>query len=203
MAKRPMRQLIIPVILVVFLFLMISCVTGSSPAPAVNLDRASALRLTRFAEYINRGRALFYEYRYEEAIEMVYEAITIYPDNVIGYTLLGQIHFRLNNFEEALRYASLALERDPAFGAANGLMGAILHFGFGDHGNALHYYNLAIWYEPTADSHFFHRGQLHRLKGHNDMALQDFNAAIAIKPLNSTNRRTRGILAFTPLGTHS
>jgi len=191
-----MRRSVIFNVLACFSFFWVSCATRTDfpHSSTSDFDLASVLKLTRAAEYISRGKALAEEGRYKEALELIKEGIEIYPYNAVGYTLLGQIHFLLSNFEKALRYASLALEKDPASDGANGIMGAILHFGFGEHDRALHYYNLAIRHAPNASDHFFNRGQLHRLTGRNGMALEDFNSAINISPFNDTYRRERGIV---------
>jgi len=183
MVERSMRRFAFSSVFISLSFILIACATRPDLVIAPRID---FIYSASFAKFMEKGNILFNEGRYNEAIEIFNKAIKIEPYNALGYVILGQVHLRLNNIEEALRYTSLAMEKSFALASAYATMGNIFHFGLRDYERVLEYYDLAIWHNPYSDAHFFNRGQVHAKMGFNNMALQDFNAAVYLNPFYIT-----------------
>jgi len=69
--------------------------------------------------------------RYEEAIKLYTEAISIWPNNAIYYANRAAAYSCVRKFEEAAQDCELSIQRDPSYGKAYSRLGFIstfLHF---------------------------------------------------------------------------
>ena len=62
--------------------------------------------------YIKRAFELKEQECYKQAIEMLYKAIALEPDNTEILFQIGELYFMLNNYTRAIQYPEQVLEQD-------------------------------------------------------------------------------------------
>jgi tetratricopeptide (TPR) repeat protein len=132
-------------------------------------------------EYLKQGDALFFEGRYEDALDCYEQAIQRQPDSYIAWVNHGWTLRRLGRYAEAfLSYEkALAINSDHHiawFGRGNALR-KIQRYD-----EAIASYERTLELQPDFHWAWSHKSRCHVLKGENDLALENLKQAINIKP---------------------
>ena len=123
---------------------------GNIDGAIIEFRRAIALRPTSPAPYSAMGVALMNAARYEEAVNVLSDAATRFPDNVQVYQRLGTAHQFLGNTDEAIANYRKAIAIRPSAPAYSNI-GAMLHEA-GDYAGAVEAYRQAIEIQPNSSA---------------------------------------------------
>lgn len=116
-----------------------------------------------------------------EAVQEFSRAIEIYKGYTDAYAQLALAKFRLNDYDEALKYYKLGLDRNPAKPKAWNNMG-IIFFNRGDYQKAAECYQEAVKYDPYYDEAYGNLGACYGSIGNHPKAIEAFEQAIKINP---------------------
>jgi tetratricopeptide (TPR) repeat protein len=121
------------------------------------------------------------EGRYPEALDVMDQAISKFPENAQLYSIRGSLHLEQNRLSEALQdlEAAAKLDSNDATILVNR---AQAYKGFGRNQDALQDLNRAVEINPDFLAARFNRGALFHSKGEFDKALVDFSHCIAVDP---------------------
>jgi serine/threonine protein kinase/Flp pilus assembly protein TadD len=92
---------------------------------------------------------------YQEALQEFGHINQVTPDNDYGYRSLAVIHYKLGNFQEAIRHTHQAIELKPTASAYNNL--GTMQFYLGDYQKATAAYEQAV---KLNDGHYLYWGNL-------------------------------------------
>ena len=124
-------------------------------------------------------------YRREEAIDEALEhaarAAELEPDSVQAHFLMGDCHLMLGNLEQALEHTLRASEIDEASDVIRRKLGEICSE-MGALERALRHLDRAVELNPNRPLNYLFRGCAHQSAAQHDLALQDFNTALALDP---------------------
>ena len=121
------------------------------------------------------------EGRYPEALDVMDQAISKYPDNAELFTIRGSLRLEQNRLTEALQDLETAARLDPKNPAIL-VNRAQVYKGFGRNKDALRDLNRAIELNPDFLAARFNRGAMYHSQGELDKALVDFSHCIALDP---------------------
>ena len=121
---------------------------GNIDGAIIEFRRAIALRPTSPAPYSAMGVALIGASRYQEAVKVLSDAATRFPDNYHIYQRLGTAYQYLGNYDEAVANYRKALAIRPSAPAYSNI-GATLHEA-GDFAGAVAAYRQAIEIQPNS-----------------------------------------------------
>jgi tetratricopeptide (TPR) repeat protein len=150
---------------------------GETIAQAIQLDEREEARKTAMLS---------------EAIEHLQEAARIHPHYKNAYLLLGNAHYFLRRYEEAIAYYQKALARDPNYREANNNL-AIAYRDAGRYqgeqlGNldrAIQYLEQAYQMQPGEYENVRLLGVAHGIKGNTRQAIEFFEKAAQLAPDNA------------------
>jgi tetratricopeptide (TPR) repeat protein len=147
---------------------------------SLSLDRAIALKPDFTDAYYLRAQANLADSKLEHATLDFTKLIQLEPGNPRGLLGRGFIHLETEEFAFALAYATRAIELDPKLAPAYNLR-ALAARGAGDPRRALEDFTRALDLAPVGET-YFQRGATHQMLGQHQLALADFDRAIAIFP---------------------
>ena len=121
------------------------------------------------------------EGRYPEALDVMDQAISKYPENAQLYTIRGSLRLEQNRLTEALKDLEIAAKLDPTDPTIL-VNRAQVYKGFGRNDDALKDLNRAVELNPDFLAARFNRGSMYHSKGELEKALVDFDHCIALEP---------------------
>lgn len=121
------------------------------------------------------------EGRYAEALDVMDQAISSYPDNAELHTVRGSLRLEQNRLTEALQDLETAAKMDPTNPVIL-VNRAQVYKGFGRNQDALDDLNRAIELNPDFLAARFNRGAMYHSNGELEKALVDFDRCIAVEP---------------------
>jgi tetratricopeptide (TPR) repeat protein len=130
--------------------------------------------------YINRGNALLYLKRYEEAIAMYDRAIALKPDDA-SYFNKGNALRNMNRFEEAIAMYDRAIALDPVDADYYNNKGIALD-DLKRYEEAIEMYDRAIALKPDDAKAYNNKGNVLQNLNRYEEAIEMFDKAIALKP---------------------
>ena len=153
-------------------------------------------------EYLDLAEIHLGEYRYDEALIAVREALKITPNSARVYLYLGIIYFLyIHDYNTSREYLNHTIELDSTYAEAYLMLGN-LHGHLKDYGRALEYYNLAIYYDPANHRYYGARAYLFLLRGEHEKAILDNSEAIKLCNEYNSYFTNRG-LSYAILGRDS
>src|SRR4030067_2912996 len=116
--------------------------TSISDVAGLNAENTSIQKpQTRTAKELHaEGLRLFYENKFEKALELWFQEFQIEPHNANTANNIGIAYRRLKNYKMAFEYHQKAIELDPKFGHAYNHMG-ITFYEIADYRNSINYYS--------------------------------------------------------------
>lgn len=125
-----------------------------------------------------RAHANYYLDEFDLARRDALRAFELDSDSAVAAAILGLLEVDEGNFEAALGYLTLALEKDPDF--ALGYMYRGRYFEANQSTDAAFAdFDKAIELAPTLALGYLYRGNAHQAQGHLDEAIDDYTASIA------------------------
>jgi len=138
-------------------------------------------RQVRAAAYFARGRTLYEQGEYDQAIEQFTKAIQIDPKDAQAHYQRGLSFVAQNEYEDAIVDYNNALQLNPKFHLAYYHRG-IAHQLLGQHDKAIADYTRTLKLEPRMAVAYRHRGQALQAKGDSARAQADFEEAARLDP---------------------
>lgn len=132
-------------------------------------------------DYLKQGDALFFEGRYEEAINIYNKVIQRQPDSYLAHASRGKALRRLGRYEEALKSYEKAIDIKPEdnvgwYGKANALRELQRY------DEAITAYNQSLKFNPTFEWAWYRKARCYLIKGDIDKALENLEKAIQLNP---------------------
>ncbi|RLD39208.1 MAG: hypothetical protein DRI74_01515 [Bacteroidetes bacterium] len=128
-------------------------------------------------EFVEQGKVLFLEGKYNEAIPYFSKAIKKNTRNDEAHAFRGFCYYSLENYSLALIDFSNALERNPNNGTA--LFGeACIRWNLEDYNLAFQEFNHLIHINPNHDKAYFYRARAYLYKGDTTNAINDLTTAM-------------------------
>lgn len=155
---------------------------------AIIKDRAWIEKAVQYAEkasqkeklYI-KSRALLFEDKTEEAIDVLKKMIGRFPDEKLAYFVLGTLYYTIRDYESSVKAEKKALEIDPLYTAALNQL-AYSNFHAGDTAGAIEALNKYIALEPNEANPYDSRGELLARSGKIEEAIASYKQALEKKP---------------------
>jgi len=145
------------------------------------------------AAYNNRGIALYYLNRFEEALASYAHATALNPDYAQAYNNQGIVQNDMQRSDEALASYDRAIALKPDYAEAYYNRGiALNHLEQSD--EALASYDRAIALKPDYAEAYYNRGLLLNYSKRFDEALIDYDRAIALRPDHAEAYNNRGVV---------
>jgi tetratricopeptide (TPR) repeat protein len=138
-------------------------------------------------------RALDWEARYEEAFEVCFCAVELYPDYAEGYAFLSEIYTDLGNARTAKEHAQKAIDLDENSMDAHFNMGYVLEVQ-GRYDEAAEAYDRAIQIAPNIAPAYIAAGLMYHTMGQYrkyqklepyELAIDRFKRAIKLRPFDA------------------
>ncbi|MCB0635050.1 MAG: tetratricopeptide repeat protein [Lewinella sp.] len=148
-------------------------------------------------EPISRNYASLADYHkrqgdYEQALARFTEAINLRPGKYDHWGDRGTTYFQMGNYAAAIQDFQQALQLKPDAAKVHRNMGSALGAA-GRYQEALGYFNRALELEPALYGALEDRGSLYIYLQQYDLALQDFQAYLASKPLRPSGKTLNGL----------
>ncbi len=144
------------------------------------------------------GQSYYTQAAYENSITAIEKAITAVTHEgapsvglTEAYFRLGWLHHELNNYEQAIRGYTKAIELDPQLTMAYSNRG-LAWFATGDLGAALQDFDRAIQLSPEFAAAYTGRGITRAARHDLDAAIQDYGKAIELDPQDVAAYVNRG-----------
>lgn len=157
----------------------------ASEAAIVNLDKAISLFPSNSELHSQKGGLLYIKNDFQGAIDSYLTSISCNPKDVTTYNSLSVVYNKLNQNELALKYLDEALAIDKKC--------AETYFNFGciykdtDERKALEYFNKTVEIEPLHKFAFYSIGNIHKILGQLDQAIESYKKAIKNNPTFTQN----------------
>ncbi|WP_052177682.1 tetratricopeptide repeat protein [Methylotenera sp. G11] len=145
------------------------------------------------ATYNNRGIALYYLNRFEEALASYQHAISLKPDYAQAYNNQGIVLNDMQRPDEALASYERAITLKPDYAEAYYNRG-IAHNKLEQPDETLASYDRAIALKPDYAEAYYNRGLLLNHLKRFDEALADYDRAIALRPDHAETHNNRGVV---------
>jgi len=129
--------------------------------------------------YANRGRVYFYRKDYDRAIPDFTQVINLEPKNSFAYHFRGLSYHRKSDFDRAISDFTKAIDLNPKDQFAYNNRGNA-YYGKLDYGRAIADFDQAINLDPLFPAPFTARGIAYEATGRRDLALRDYQAALAL-----------------------
>jgi len=135
-----------------------------------------------------KGNALYYQAKYDEALQAYEKAIELDPNSANAWTGKGNALAYLARYDESLQAYEKAIELNPNFSYAWTGKGTALAY-LAKYDEALQAYEKAIELDPNFANAWQGKGNALYMQNRNDEALQAYEKAIELDP-NSANAWT-------------
>ena len=145
---------------------------GASPLPQV---AENAL------DYLNRGKDLYTEGKYDKAIQEFDRALAIDSGLFEGYFYRGVAYRNKGDNDRAIADHTAAIRINPNYADAYNNRG-VAYRKKGDNDQAIADYNVAIRINPNLADAYSNRGDAYYNKGDYDRAVVDYTEAVRINP---------------------
>ncbi len=169
---------------------LVNASMGQYPKAVEDYDQAIELRETNPWSYINRGSAQNNMGKFKEAKADFLQALRINKKICDAYVGLSVSCLGETDVEKALKFAELAVKRNPRNGLAFNQRGWTNHEA-GNMDEALHDFGQAIRFEPNLYLPYSNRGMCYTEQGKFDLAIKDFTRSLKLNPrapITYTNR---------------
>jgi|GEM_PF-7023113 len=140
--------------------------TAATDAVFAGVDRNDVSALMR------RGKELYDQNRFDDAVTVYKEVIRLKPDNQAAYSNLGSSYFRLQKLDEALQAFRQAVQLNPNDAEARQNLGAGLA-AQGNFDDAIKEYLQAIALKPDLAPAHYSLGVLYQEQGNKDKAVTE------------------------------
>jgi Flp pilus assembly protein TadD len=157
-----------------------------SKAKAINkaltyLDKSIEI-YPEFADaHLQKGVALYYLKRFEDALSSYQEALKINPTNPTTNNNIGTIYFENQEYQQALTYFLNAIKYNPTYAEAYANAGSI--YGITQqYDDAIRMFNQAIKNDPTYAQAYYFLGITYRNKGDEGQAQVFLQKAAQLNP---------------------
>ena len=147
----------------------------------VNADQAAVRSLSEADKSFVKATRLYNEQKYEEALPVFEEAISLNPDNWAYYFNLGLTYKKLDKLGEARQAFEKAVTLNPQSFSSNKELGELLAKE-GDFERAADYYRRAVEINPADPDGHYNLGVCLVNLGKGEEALAQFQKAVELKP---------------------
>lgn len=151
-------------------------------------------------DYVEQGKAFYFENRYEDAIASYDKALQMEPDNPKAWFSRGALLVKLQQFDEALKSYDRALELKPDLAEAWFGRGTVL-VKQQDLTGAIAAYEQAIWFKPDFFLAWFGKARCHALQGATDLTVESLQQAMQLNR-DRVKEATKTDSAFDVLRDH-
>ena len=134
--------------------------------------------------FLEAGKRLYQQGRFEEAVDSFEKAMRLEPENPFIYNALGSAHVRLKHWSVALDLYGKAIARKPDYAAAYFNRG-VAYYNAARYELALQDFSWAVEQEPYDPMILDLRGKTHLAMREQDLALVDFSKALELDPSDS------------------
>jgi len=142
--------------------------------PKVKRSRSEAIN-----DKISRGNDLLKAKRYEEALDVFQEVITVNPENHITYVYAAQALIGMRDYKEALGYANQGLKLNPMNSLVYEIAGEI-HLRLKNWDEALKHFQDASQLDSSSVVSYFGMGQVFSKDQQYDEAIRMFRKALTL-----------------------
>jgi len=164
---------------------------GQFPQAIESFDQSIELRKGNPWVYINRGSARSNAGDYEGAKKDFLKALDMNPELSDAYVGLSVVYLAGNEFQKALKFADLALKKNPRNGLAFNQRGWT-KYKMDNLEEALFDFDQGIRYAPRLAILYSNRGICHTDQGNFETAIRDFNRALKLHPDSAVTLMNRG-----------
>jgi tetratricopeptide (TPR) repeat protein len=156
------------------------------------LGKIQAPRITENAlDRLNRGKDLYAESKYDEAIAEFDKALAINRNLAEAYFYRGTAYSYKGNYDRAIADYDQAIRLNPNYAEAYGNRG-IAYSDKGNYDRAIANYEQVIRLNPNDALAYNNRGNAYSNKGNKDRAIADFDQAIRLNPNYANAYNNRG-----------
>jgi CHAT domain-containing protein/Flp pilus assembly protein TadD len=145
-------------------------------------DKALEFKPDDHEAWFNRGVALLFSGRLEEAVNSFDKALEFKPDDHVAWCNRGSALYNLGRLEEAINSYDKALEFKPDFHEAWCNRGAILCDRLGKYEEAINSFDKALEFKPDSHVAWYNRGNALYNLGRFEEAINSFDKALEFKP---------------------
>jgi tetratricopeptide (TPR) repeat protein len=131
--------------------------------------------------YNGRGEVYFYKSDYDRALADYNEAIHFDSRNAAAFANRAEVYARKGAYESAITDAELATRLDPKLSGPHAYL-AYVYAKMGDLGRAQKEIDDAFRLDSKSADAFLYRGEIYLLRKEPQLALQDFEDALALYP---------------------
>ncbi|MBU0763889.1 MAG: tetratricopeptide repeat protein [Bacteroidetes bacterium] len=128
----------------------------------------------------------------DTAIIAFKKAVDIYPYFADAYEQLGLAYFRKNDYDNALKYYNITIEKAPTKARAYSNMG-IIYFSRGDYKKAMEVYEKAVKYDSRFADAYMNLGSTYGTLGMFEKSIQSFLNCLQYDPNNAQANYFLGI----------
>lgn len=148
--------------------------------------------------YCDRAFAYQENGQFEKAIELLDEALKLFPQHLAAYGMRGDIFLATGDCDKAIASYTEVIRLDPGGGFAYDAYNkrAIAYRNRGDLENAIRDFTQAILIQPDSPNSLDMRARCYGDLGQLDKALADLDAAIRIEPDSSIFHSDRGLVYY-------
>ncbi len=157
------------------------CASGQFAAGLVTLDKAAALDPNQSLVHYNRGCALQYLERFEEALAAFDRCLALAPGYPDAWGNRGTVLQSLGRLDEAIASQDRAIALKPDIGLLHSNRGNAL-WASGRHQEAIRSYDRALTLLPEFVPTHVARGSVLQELGYPEEAIASFDRAIALNP---------------------
>ncbi|MEA1053152.1 tetratricopeptide repeat protein [Lamprobacter modestohalophilus] len=140
-----------------------------------------ALGRQQASKALAKGRRLFGEQRYTQALAHLEQALAASPDDHALLVLSGKCCYQLGQFARTRELFDKALAQRPTDAFTHDHLSILLN-AEGKHKEALHHAELACRYEPDRYEHHVSLGNAYKALYHYEQAASAFKKALALNP---------------------
>ncbi|MBU1820514.1 MAG: tetratricopeptide repeat protein, partial [Bacteroidetes bacterium] len=132
-------------------------------------------------EYYDEAHEFIITGRYDEALEMINEGLSVYPNSASLFYKRGRLYDETKDFEKAIQNYNLAMQKDPkAAYPENGI--GIVYFIQEKYEQAIEHFNLAIKKDPKDAASEHGLGNVYYEQKNFDKAIEHYTLAIQKGP---------------------
>jgi tetratricopeptide (TPR) repeat protein len=155
---------------------------GEYDRAIANYNKAIEVDPSKYPQaYEHRGDAYYFKGESDRAIADYNRAIEVDPKYAAAYNKRGWVYFQKGDYDRTIAEATVALTLNPNFADALDTRSRA-YLVKGDIVRALADATRAVTIKPSA-IHYEGRGEVHEARGDRERAIEDYNMALASKPL--------------------